>query len=70
MTPETRKTLETCATIAKAIEGDANLEVNFSSNGSIQIHWCGVIQVNGTPAQPAKAVRLLKQLSALGARDC
>ena len=61
---------EACATLSKAIEGDANLEVNFSSDGSIQIHWCGVIQMNGTPAQAAKAIGLFKQLSALGAKDC
>lgn len=61
---------EACSVLVQAIEGDSNLEVNFSSDGSIQIHWCGVIQMDGTPVKAAKAIGLFKQLSALGAKDC
>lgn len=61
---------EACSVLVQAIEGDTNLEVNFSSDGGVQIHWCGVIQFDGTPAQAAKAIGLFKQLSALGAKDC
>lgn len=61
---------EACSVLSKAIEGDTNLEVNFSSDNGISIHWCGVIRFDGTPVQATKAIGLFKQLSALGAKDC
>jgi len=61
---------ETCISFQQAIDG-ANLEVNFSGeDGGVQIHWCGVIQLNTTPSGAATAIRLFKQLEALGAKDC
>ena len=50
---------------------DTNMEFNVSGDdGGIQIHWCGVIQLNTTPQGAAKAIGLFKQLEALGAKDC
>ena len=61
---------EACNVIKRCIEG-VNLEVNFSGDdGSVQIHWCGVIQLDCTPATAAKAIMLFKQLETFGAKDC
>lgn len=68
MTP--KQLADTCIALQQAIDG-ANLEVNFSGeNGDVQIHWCGVIQLDTTPTAAATAIRLFKQLEALGAKDC
>ena len=60
---------EACATLQSAVEG-TGIELNFSHDGDVSIHWHGVIQLDCTPAQAAKAIPLFKQLTALGASDC
>ena len=68
MTP--KQLSDTFIALQQAIDG-ANVEVNFSGeDGGVQIHWCGVIQLDTTPAGAAKAIGLFKQLEALGAKDC
>ena len=60
---------EACKELLKAIEGQ-EIDLNFSSDRGVQIHWHGVIQLDCTPEQAAKAIPLLMELNALGARDC
>lgn len=60
---------EACKELLKAVDSQ-EIDVNFSSDGGVQIHWHGVIQLDCTPAQAAKAIPLFRQLNALGARDC
>ena len=68
MTP---KQLQDAATALQQLVDGANVELNFSGeSGSVQLHWCGVIQLDTTPANAVTAIRLFKQLEALGAKDC
>lgn len=60
---------EACEALQKAVNG-AEIEINFAGERSVQVYWRGVIQLDCTPAQAAKAIVLFKQLDALGAHDC
>jgi hypothetical protein len=49
---------------------DTGMEINFSDNGGITIYWNGVNRLDCLAADAAKAVKLIKQLEALGMKDC
>ena len=63
------KLSEACDTLQKAVDG-TDIELNFSHDQGVSIHWHGVIRLDCTPAEAAKAIPLFKQLNALGAADC
>lgn len=58
-----------CELLANAVK-DTKLEVNMSGHSGVSIHWCGVVRLDCTPLQAAKAIPLFKRLEALGAKDC
>lgn len=63
------KLSDACNALHKAVEG-TGIELNFSTDQGVSIHWHGVIKLECTPEQAAKAIPLFKQLTALGASDC
>ena len=63
------KLSEACAELQKQIDG-TGIAINFDSEDQVSIYWHGVIQLDCTPAQAAKAIPLFKKLHAMGAADC
>jgi len=60
---------EACQKLLTEVSG-TGMEINFSGEGVITVHWNGVNRFDGTPADAVKVINLVKQLEKLGMKDC
>lgn len=49
---------------------DTNIDVNFSSDRGIEIHWFSVSSISCGAGTAAKVIPALKQLEIFGMKDC
>jgi hypothetical protein len=60
---------EAIVTLQNAV-GGTGVDVNIDDE-TISLHWFGVIEMHATTStNAAAAIKLFKQLEALGAKDC